>query len=475
MMNELWDFLLFLFAFVLVIFPIVLIFKLHTLKTKINDLSTQLRDVDRKLAKALDSKTGPQEMPETSKQTVTPETKPIILKEEENAGKSIPEVAKEVVRPDKKVIAMALPEETKPVKTAAPARKVVKPVQPKEPSKLRSGFTKNILEPLIGGNLFSKIGIITLVLGIGFFVKYAIDQDWINEVGRVAIGVLAGGCIIGLAHRLKEKYIVFASVMAGGGIAVLYITITLAFREYMLFSQTVAFAILILITVFSVINSLLYNRQELAIFSLAGGFLSPLMVSTGSGNYIVLFSFLLILNCGMLIIALRKNWESTGIIAFLLSLAFYWTWLLSGFESQFAGATVFASLFFIQFYLLAVIKHYKELKRLTVLQAILILVNNMSLLFSCMYIFNRYDYEVQGLATLVIAAFNAVILLILFRQSRIDRNVIYLIIGIVMSLVSLAIPIQMDGHVITMFWAAEAVLLLWLWQRSKINIFKFRK
>lgn len=331
---------------------------------------------------------------------------------------------------------------------------------------------KGFIEKIFSENLLTKIGIVTLVLGIAFFVKYAIDQDWINEIGRVGIGLLTGGIIIGIAHKLKEKYQVFSSILVGGGISVLYITITLAFREYELFSQPLAFGLLIAITIFSVILSLFYDRRELAIFSLLGGFASPLMISTGSGNYIVLFSYILILNTGMLTLAFRKKWHVIGIISYVLTLIFFWSWLMVSFENQFKGATLFAALFFVQFYILALIDHFKGEHKVTAYQGILILTNNLSLFLACLTIFTDYPYDVKGLVTIIIAAINAIVMVALFRKSEIDRNLIYLIIGVVMTFVNLAIPIQMDGYVITMFWAVEMAVLLWLWQKSQIQIFR---
>ena len=331
---------------------------------------------------------------------------------------------------------------------------------------------KGVIEKVFSENLLAKIGIVTLVLGIAFFVKYAIDQEWINEIGRVGIGLLTGGIIIGIAHKLKEKYHLFSSILVGGGISVLYITITLAFREYELFSQPLAFGLLIAVTIFSVILSLFYDRKELAIFSLLGGFASPLMISTGSGNYIVLFSYILILNTGMLILAFRKKWHVIGIISYVLTLIFFWSWLISSFENQFEGATLFATLFFVQFYILALIDHFKGKHKVTAYQGILILTNNLSLFLACLTIFTDYPYDVKGLVTIIIAAVNAIIMVALFRKSEIDRNLIYLIIGVVMTFVNLAIPIQMDGYVITMFWAVEMAVLLWLWQKSQIQIFR---
>lgn len=333
---------------------------------------------------------------------------------------------------------------------------------------------RNFIERLLGENWLSKIGIVTLVLGIAFFVKYAIDRDWINEIGRVGIGLLTGGIIIGIAHKLKKQYHVFSSILVGGGISVFYITITLAFREYELFSQPIAFVLLIAITVFSVILSLLYDRKELAIFSLLGGFASPLMISTGAGNYIVLFSYIFILNTGMLVVSFAKNWRVIGIMCYMLTLGFFWSWLLTAYRNHsLVLVTLFTVLFFVQFYLLAIIDHLRTEKKVTAYQSFLILSNNLFVFLACLYVWDQCQYDVRGLITIALAVLNAIVMFTLFRRSKVDRNLIYLIIAVVMTFVSLAIPIQLNGHVITMFWAAEAVVLLLLWRRSRINVFWF--
>ena len=331
--------------------------------------------------------------------------------------------------------------------------------------------TSSFFEKISGANLLSKIGIVTLVLGIGFFVKYAIDQEWINEIGRVGIGLFTGGLIIAIAHKLKAKYSVFSSILVGGGISVFYITITLAFREYALFSQTVAFIMLIAVTIFSVLLSLLYDRKELAVFSLLGGFAAPLMVSTGSGNYIVLFSYILILNAGMLVVSYMKKWRVVGIVSYVLTLISFWSWTLISYENQYLNVSLFVSLFFIQFYILALFDHFKSGKKISAYQVFLILTNNLSAFSAYLYVIDDYSSDIRGLITIVLAAVNAIVLVVLFRNSRVDRNMVYLIIAIVLSFVSLAIPIQLKGHVITMFWAAESVILLWLWQKSRIKVF----
>ncbi|MBL0357783.1 MAG: DUF2339 domain-containing protein [Chitinophagaceae bacterium] len=205
-----------------------------------------------------------------------------------------------------------------PVKESTPR---IIPVRPPEPTE--SWWEKWVrnnpdIEKFVGENLANKIGIAVLVLGIAFFVKYAIDQNWIREGGRVAIGIGCGILLTGIAHYLRNTYRSFSSVLAGGGIAVFYFTIAFAFHEYQLFSQTTAFVIMVVITAFAVAISLLYDKLELAVIAVVGGFLVPFLVSTGSGNYIVLFTYLLILNIGILSIAYYKKWPLLHVLSFFL-------------------------------------------------------------------------------------------------------------------------------------------------------------
>jgi uncharacterized membrane protein len=211
---------------------------------------------------------------------------------------------------------------------------------------------------------------------------------------------------------------------------------------------------------------------ELAVFSLLGGFAAPLLISSGPGNYMVLFSYLFILNTGMLILTFWKNWRILGMISYTLTLFFMVTWLSNSFDKQFIGATIFVVLFFVQFYLFALFDHQKTNYKITAFQVILILTLNLFAFLACLFIFDSYTYDLRGIITIMLAVVNAIVMLGLFRKSVIDKNLLYLIIAVVLTFVSLAIPIQLNGHVITLFWTAEMCVLLFLWQKSRIGVFR---
>ncbi len=314
-------------------------------------------------------------------------------------------------------------------------------------------------------------------MGLGYFVKYAIDKDWINEYGRVAIGILAGGALIFVAHNLRKSYKTFASILTGGGLAVLYFTIAIAFHQYHLFSQSSAFAIMILITIFSVALSLVYDKKELAIFSLLGGYAAPFMVSTGEGNYVVLFTYILILNAGLIVLAYYKRWYLLNILAYIITLILFGSWVFSGFKQNgqpaYSSALIFSTLFYIAFFLVNVINNLKERKPFTALEIGMILSNNLFYLLAGLFILsNLQNGMYRGLFTALIGVYNFCWILYLYKKSQIDKVFIYLLVGLVMSLISLAVPIQLKGHPITLFWSAEIVVLLWISQKSGFKVLK---
>lgn len=353
----------------------------------------------------------------------------------------------------------------------------VKPTINPEPH-TKGFFEKNPdLEKFIGERLITFIGIAILVIGIAFFVKYAIDKEWINEVGRTAIGILSGGILIGVAHRLRKSYTTFSSVLAGGGIATLYFTITYAFQVYHLFSQPAALGILVVITLFTVLLSVAYDRKELAILAIIGGFASPLMVKTGEGNFVVLCVYMLVLDIGMLLLAYYKKWNVITVLSFVFTILFYAVALTKDLSVNAHAhdheAFLFATLFYLTFFTMNVINNVKSRRKFESFE-ILSLLSNTGLYYAAgFFLLHHMEmHSMKGLFTLLVAAFNCIFAFLLFRRQEVDRNLIYFLVGLVITFVSLAGPVQLEGNHITLFWAAEAALLLWFYYRSNLKVVK---
>lgn len=316
-------------------------------------------------------------------------------------------------------------------------------------------------------NVLTIIGILTLVIGIGYFVKYAIDKNWIGETTRFAIGIFTGFGIMAIGYFIQKNYKTFSSIISGGGIAILYLSVTLAYQEYHLFSQNIAFIFLIFITIWAVITAYFYNSEVLIIFALIGGFASPLMVSNGNSNYLFLFIYISLLNLGMLAISYLKNWKSIGWFSFFTSYLYLTVWISDSLDKK---TIYFAALFYIIFYAFA-IRNYIKNKNWNPSDILLLVMINISSLIATTYIFKELNLEPIILFPLIFAGINALLWTIEIKN---NNSKIYhpVFIGITLSLITIAVALQFKLHIFTSLWAIEGTLLLFIWYKTKQDIFK---
>lgn len=336
-------------------------------------------------------------------------------------------------------------------------------------------------EKYIGENLFGKIGILIFIIGIGFFVKYAIDQNWINETARTLMGYAVGAGMLVLAERLHKRYHTFSSLLAGGAFGIYYLITAIAFHYYALFSHTIAFVILCVTTIFMSAVSVLYDRKELAVTALVGGFIAPFIISTDSSSIISLQIYITILNIGMFCLAMYKKWAILPMVSFAFTYIILWgTTALGSFSDSEAGSTyptlfAFATLFYVIFLLPVVFilrTQYGENTRLGLLG--IITANSFMYLIYGDFLLQHFEASSDTTAYLAffIAAVNLAIHLYLrFRVEGQDtlRN---LMLGLAVTFASMGIPILFSAANVLMVWAAESVLLLWLFTKEKNRIYE---
>ncbi len=457
--------------FLLVLLVAFLFIIKNTLDSKFdrieNKIDERFREINKKIDLLKESEKLPEKpivVPEVSKPSVVIEkTEPLVFTpiEKEKAEKVV--FSMDTVLPPKSV-------------QPKPEPKVY---IPEEPTKtFWESFRENNpdLEKFIGENLINKIGILILVLGISYFVKYAIDKDWINEPARVGIGVLAGALIMGVGHKLRQKYAAFSSVFVAGAIAVFYFTIGIAFHSYHLFGQTTAFIIMVLITIFSCLVSISYDRKELAVLSLIGGFSVPFMVSTGQGNYAVLFTYIIILNIGILALAYHKKWGIINILSYVFTVLLYGAGLFKDLDEKtphYLGALLFGFAFYFIFILINIINNLRNKGAFSAIELSILASNTFLFYGAGMAILESYHPELKGLFTTTLALLNFGYAWFLYKKFGLDKTAVYLLVGLTLTFATLAIPIQFEGNFITLFWGAEAVMLLWLAQKSKITYYRF--
>jgi uncharacterized membrane protein len=177
------------------------------------------------------------------------------------------------------------------------------------------------LEAAIGGKVMLWVGTIVLVLGLAFFLKYAFDNDWINEPVRVGLGVIAGLALVWAGHRfVTSGYRAYGQILTGGGLAVMYLAIYAAFSYYELIGRTPAFVLLVAVTVGAAWLADRQNALGLALMGVGGGFATPFLFSSGVDAQVTLFSYDALLGVGTLYLARRRDWPVLNLVSF----AFTW-------------------------------------------------------------------------------------------------------------------------------------------------------
>jgi uncharacterized membrane protein len=279
-------------------------------------------------------------------------------------------------------------------------------------------------EEFLGGNLLSKIGIMILVIGVGIFVKYAIDNNLVSPEARIVLGYLAGFGLGSLAYYLKAKYHTYSSVLMSGAMAILYFTTFSAYNSYHFFPLWLTFGLMVIITVLTVYFAVLYDRQWIGIWSLVGAYAIPFLLSDDSGEAWKLFTYITIVNLGILWLLARKNWY------WLAGTAYGFTWLIFmiGHRSNYTEShnifvnALFSGIFFLLSVGYLLIRFFRN-KSLTTLEIIYL---GLSIFIFYFFNINMYSSVDQGqyksIFSLVFTLFSVAFTYYLFKKEAINTS-----------------------------------------------------
>lgn len=352
-----------------------------------------------------------------------------------------------------------------------PTPAVEMPAEPARPSIFQAN-----LEKFIGENLINKIGILITVIGVAIGAKYSIDNGLISPATRIALGYMMGIGLLGFGMKLKNKYESYSSVLVSGAMAILYFITYLGYSLYGLFPQIPTFGLMLVFTAFTVYAALNYNRQIIALLGLVGAYAVPFLLSTGSGRVDILFSYMAIINVGILIISLTKKWRTLFYSAFGMTWLIYAGWFVFGYsrDEHFTLAFVFASIFFAIFYATFIAYKLRYKKQFVQGDIIILLFNS--------FIFFGFGFAILservatsqylGLFTVINAFIHFVVSAAIYKLKLADRNLFYLISGLVLVFITIAIPVQLDGNWVTLLWIGEAALLFWIGRSKNVPIYE---
>lgn len=207
------------------------------------------------------------------------------------------------------------------------------------------------LESRIGAHWLNRIGIVTVLVGVSLFLKYAFEGKWVGPQGRISIGLLVGIAIITWSEWFRVRgYRIFSFSLKALGLGTMYLSLWAAFQLYSLISWTLAFAAMVTVTASTTVLALSQNAEILALFALIGGFATPVLLYTGQSRELQLFSYISLLNTATLVLAWRRAWRRLLLASLLATMILYFGWYAVFYRrSELALTFGFATVFFVIF------------------------------------------------------------------------------------------------------------------------------
>lgn len=319
------------------------------------------------------------------------------------------------------------------------------------------------------GNVVVRVGIVVLFFGVAFLIKYAAERDLFPIEFRLAAAAAGGIALIALGWYLRQRRTAYALLIQGGGIGIFYITVYGAAKIYHLIPMGMAFALMVAIVALSALLALLQDSRNLAAFGISGGFLAPVLTSTGEGSHVMLFSYYALLNAGILGIAWFKAWRELNLLGFLFTFVIGSFWGAQYYRSEyFATTEPFLILFFLFYVAIAVLFALRQPIKLSgYVDGTLVFgvpVVGFALQASLVH-----DIEyAMAWSALALAAIYIVLATVLWRRQVEGLGLLtesFLALGIVF--VTLAIPLALDGRWTASAWALEGAAILWIGIRQR--------
>lgn len=320
---------------------------------------------------------------------------------------------------------------------------------------------------LTGGNPVVKAGLVVLFFGVSFLLKYAAEHSLLPVELRMSGAAVLGIVLLGLGWRLRRSRPGYALLVQGGGVGVLYLTIFAATRFLDMLPPQLSLVFLTLIVVFSGVLAVVQNASGLAVFGATGGFLAPVLLSTGQGSHVHLFAYYALLNVGVLGVACFKTWRVLNLLGFVFTFGIGAVWGLQYYRPEYLGSTApFLILFFVMYSLVSMLFARSQADGSPV-RLDSALVFGLPLVTFGLQMGLVRDLELGG-------AFSALALAAWYLAPVTTMRVkgpglrllseAHLVLGVIF--VSLAVPLALDSTWTASTWALEGAGMVWLGLRQ---------
>lgn len=337
-------------------------------------------------------------------------------------------------------------------------------------------------EPLLGGNWLARIGALAMVIGTGFFLKLAFDNDWVNGTSRVVLGVVAGVAFLSAGEYWHIRYRTYAQAMSGAGGGILYLSIFAAFALYGLIGFYPAVGLLFLVSVTSTVLALRYESVALAIIGIVGAFSAPFILSgfaadsateVLTGDSLQLITYIIVVDLGVLVLSTFRNWRWFTLLALLGSLASYSVWYDEyGDTVALATSQVSITIIFLTMVGATSLFHFVRRRTPQAFDYALMSLNAASYLGISYGLMWDELRPWMGGFTLLLTAFYAGMAYMAFLRNREQLGLSLMLSGIALVFLTIAAPVQFGGPLVSIAWSVQAVVLVWL--AVKLEIWQIR-
>ncbi len=349
------------------------------------------------------------------------------------------------------------------VKTSSTSASEWASYTPTEPNFVEKGIIA-AKDWLFGGNTLVRAGIVILFIGISFFLQIAIAAGIIPIELRLAAVALGSVALLVTGWRLRDKRPQYSWTLQGGGIGVLYLTIFAALKLYQLIPAGPAFALLVAIAFLSAFIAVKQSAMPLAILGFAGGFLAPVLTSTGHGSHVGLFSYYLVLNLGIAYVAFHKSWRPLNVLGWSFTFIISTLWGAKSYlPEHFATTEPFLIIFFLLFTAIAVLYAHRQATKASDYVDATLVFGTPLVGFSLQYALLRDSHFGLAYSALALGIFYIGLAWWLLRRKRDTLKFLgecFIALGI--GFITLTLPLALDGRWTSAAWAVEGVGLLWV-------------
>jgi uncharacterized membrane protein len=333
---------------------------------------------------------------------------------------------------------------------------------------------KASLENRIGAQLLNRVGILAVLIGMAWFLKLAFDRDWIGPQIRILIGLGCAAGLVAWSERFRRRgFPAFSYSLKALGTSIAYLSLWAASSIY---HVAPTWLIFLAMTAVTIANAVLARRQEselLALYALAGGLATPGLLATGLGNEVFLFSYLVLLNAGALLLVAIRGWSRVAWAALLGTGFYYIGWTLSSYSSpRFALTVFFLGLFFALF----AAAPFLVLRRPQTTSALppdlflaFPIANVAATWIALLLLFHSADGSVGRFWITLLLALACLLMAAATRAGALSHTHL----GLGIFLITAAIPLRFHDYNVTLFWLGEALLLVVLakaWAHATMRV-----